>query len=79
MIKQEDDYFACDDSAIRSPTYYTRTQREEDMFGYRVPQAKFTKEVPSTDLKSLLTPMWDDHFDGGNEPACGSKEVTFAS
>lgn len=31
-IRQDDDYFACDDSVIRSPTYYTRTARDEDRF-----------------------------------------------
>ena len=62
-INQEDDYFACDDSVIRSPTYYTRTQRDEEMLA-NVPHAKFSREItPSTDLKSLLTPMWDEHFD----------------
>lgn len=28
QIRQDEDYFACDDSVIRSPTYYTRTNPE---------------------------------------------------
>ena len=46
-FKKKEDYFASDDSVIRSPTYYTRTQLNQP-------------ELLPSDLKSLLTPMWDE-------------------
>jgi len=46
-VKQDEDYFANDDSVIRSPTYYTRTHLDPS-------------HLPASDLRSLLTPMWDE-------------------
>ncbi len=46
-IKKNEDYFANDDSVIRSPTYYTRTHLDPT-------------NLPKTDLRSLLTPMWNE-------------------
>lgn len=53
-VKKDEDYFANDDSVIRSPTFYTRTNLGGD--------------YPSTDLRSLLTPMWDEELKE-NDPA----------
>jgi hypothetical protein len=61
-IRKDDDYFACDDMVIRSPTYYTKTNVESKLNNY------------STDLKSLLQPMFPDYEEENKTTEDGSQQ-----
>lgn len=49
MMRYQDDYFCVDDSVIRSPTYYTKTQKDSFI---------------STDSKNLSIYVKNTHFSG---------------